>query len=94
MAHGRDDDILLFQTIDRTKTDLAPWLLEINAGLQKTLPTVRITDSNNPFSPIAIGNALHASMKLTTLPSPVKKVIYTLFRDQLFAQLGPVYQRG
>ncbi len=93
MSHGRDDDILLFQTIDRTKTDLAPWLLEINAGLQKTLPTVRITDSNNPFSPIAIGNALHASMKLTTLPSPVKKVIYTLFRDQLFAQLGPVYQK-
>lgn len=92
-SHAREDDMYIYSVVDKAGKEFYPWVEQTTSGLQKALPGVKINEKNNPFSPMAIGNALHASLKITSMHSSVQKEIYVLFRDHLFSKLGLFYQQ-
>ncbi len=91
-SHAREDDLFIHDVIYKAGNEYADWIDQVTAGLQKALPTAKFNNKNNPFGPITIGNALHASLKISSMHSSVKKEIYVLARDILLSRLNVFYK--
>lgn len=92
-SHAREDETFMLDATTKALRQYENFTNEIANALQKTLPEAGITRQNNPFNPMIIGNALFASLKITTMHSSAKKEILVLFEQQLLQTMAPFYTR-
>ena len=90
---GREDDNYLKKIAGKTLVFYADWLTTITDALQYTLGPRTVDQDNNPFNPLMICHALHASLKIIQIHSGIKTELYRLFEEQLLKRLTPFYQQ-
>lgn len=92
-SHAREDETFMLGATTKSYKHYEVITNEIANALQKTLPGAAITRQNNPFNPMIIGNAIFASLKITSMHSSAKKEILVLFDNLLLKNLDSFYAR-
>ncbi len=90
-SHAREDETFMLAATTKAYKQYEDLTNEITNALQKTIPGSRITRQNNPFNPMIIGNAIFASLKITSMHSAAKKEILALFDNQLLKKMDGFY---